>query len=130
MRRILATSLLLPSLFLPAAAKASQPMDDATAPTPNVRVSTGVTAPKLLGTPYLDLPSNLAEEFVPGNAQVGLTLTVDENGRPENIQVVKSLNPLWDASVVDAVRHFRFKPGTVSDQPTAVDLNLTVNIAR
>ena len=46
MRRILATSLLLPSLILPAVAIASTPVDDATAPTP-IRVSTGVIFPNL-----------------------------------------------------------------------------------
>jgi TonB family protein len=129
MRRILATSLLLPSLFLPAAVKASTPVDDASAPTPKVRVSTGVVAPELLGSAQLRIPASLTDGPVPGNAEVGLTLTVDENGRAQNVKVVKSLNPLWDARVVEAVSRAHFKPGTVSNEPTAVDLNLTVNIA-
>ena len=129
MRRILATSLLLPSLILPAAAKASQPADDVTAQTPKVRVSTGVIAPEVLGS-HLTIPVNAIDGPVPGNGEVGLTLTVDENGRPENIKVVKSLSPTWDARVSDAVSRFHFKPGTVDEQPVAVDLNLTVSIAR
>jgi TonB family protein len=129
MRRILATSLLLPSLMLPAAVKASTPVDDASAPTPKVRVSSGVVAPELLGAERLKIPVNVNDGPVPGDAEVGLTLTVDENGRAQNVKVVKSLNPVWDARVVDAVSKAHFKPGTVSNQPTAVDLNLTVNIA-
>ena len=129
MRRILATSLLLPSLFLPAAANASKPVDDASAPTPKVRVSSGVVAPELLGNEILRIPVSVNDGPVPGDAAVGLTLTVDENGRVQNVKVVKPLSPVWDARVVDAVSKARFKPGTVSNQPTAVDVNLTVNIA-
>jgi TonB family protein len=130
MRRILATSLLLPSLFLPAAANASKPTDDASAPTPKVRVSTGVIAPELLGADHLTVPISANDGPIPFDAEVGLTLTVDEKGRPEDVKVVKSLNPLWDARVVDAVSRAHFKPGTVSNEPTPVDLNLIVNIAQ
>jgi TonB family protein len=129
MRRILASSLLLSSLSLPAAAKASQPVDDASAPTP-IRVSTGVTEPVLLDTATLFLPEGFSIDAIPIDAQVGLTLTVDEKGQPQDIRVVKSLNPFWDARVVDAVRQLRYKPGTLSNQPVPIDMNLTVNIAR
>jgi len=130
MRRILATSLLLSSLSLPAVANASTPTDDASAPTPKVRVSTGVIAPEILGANHLTISMTNIEQPLPVDAEVGLNLTVDANGRPENVKVVKSLNPLWDARVVDAVNHVHFKPGTVDEQPTPVELNLTVNIAR
>ena len=129
MRRILATSLLLSSLSLPAVANASTPTDDASAPTPKVRVSTGVIAPEILGANHLTISMTNIEQPLPVDAEVGLNLTVDANGRPENVKVVKSLNPLWDARVVDAVNHVHFKPGTVDEQPTPVELNLTVNIA-
>lgn len=129
MRRILAASLLLPSLFLPAAVKASQPVDDATAPTPQVRISSGVVPPALVRSSNLTIPQYVADFPLPTDAQVGLAFTVDENGHAQNVRVVKSLNPLWDARVVDAVRQFHYKPGTVDNQPIPVDMNLTVNIA-
>ena len=129
MRHILALSFLLPSLFIPAAANAMMPVDDASASAPEVRVSTGVTAPSLLDTkPTVEFNSTDAPIY--GNAEVGLTLTVDENGRPENIQVVKSLSPLWDARVVEAVSHFHYRPGSVDGQSIPVELNLTVSIAK
>ncbi len=129
MRRILAASLLLPSLFLPAVAKASTPVDDATAPTP-VRVSTGVTAPVLLGSPVLSFPVGLSFDLIPADAKVMLSLTVDEKGQPQNIHVVKSFSPFIDSRVIDTVSQFHFRPGTIDNQPVAVDLNLTVNVAR
>jgi hypothetical protein len=129
MRRILAASLLLPSLFLPAVANASTPVDDATAPTP-VRISTGIIAPVLLGSPVLSLPSGFSFDLIPSDAQVLLSLTVDEKGNPQNIHVVKSFSPFIDSRVIDTVSQFHFRPGTIDNQPTAVDLNLTVNVAR
>lgn len=129
MRRILVASLLLPSLFLPAAAKASTPVDDASAPTP-VRISTGVIAPVLLDSPNLSLPDGYSLDMIPADAQVQLSLTVNEKGEPENIHVVKSFSPFIDARVVDTVSQLHFRPGTVDNQPTSVDLNLTVNVSR
>ncbi len=128
MRRILATSILLSSLILPAAAKASTPVDDASAPTPT-RISTGVIFPTLLKTVDVSIPEGFAGSPIPGDAQVGLTLTVDASGQPQNIRVVRPLNPLWDSRVVDAVSKFHFHAGTIDNQPVPVDLNLTVNIA-
>jgi len=128
MRRILAISLLLPSLFLPAAAKASKPVDDASASAPKVRVSTGVIAPELLDPSRLTIPISVMDGPLPDDAEVQLTLTVDENGIPQNVHVVKSLSRVWDARVVDAISRSHFKPGSVDAQPTPIDLNLTVQI--
>jgi TonB family protein len=129
MRRILATSLLLPSLFLPAVVKASTPVDDASAPTPKVRVSTGVIVPELLDADHFTIPMTVGDAPIPGGAAVGLNLTVDENGHPQNVKVIKSLNPVWDARVLDAVNRAHFKPGSIDTQPIPVNMNLTVNIA-
>jgi TonB family protein len=129
MRRILATSIMLSSLTLPAAAFASTPVDDATAPTP-IRVSTGVTEPVLVNSAYLSIPSGYNVDAIPSDAQVGLSLTINEKGQPENIQVTKSYSKFWDARVIETVREFHFKPGTVDNEPTPVDMNLVVNITR
>jgi hypothetical protein len=130
MRRILAASLLLSSLTFPAAAKASTPVDDASAPIP-ARVSTGVVAPTIVDpTLYLSLPAGFTVSDIPADAHVDLSLTVDQNGNPRDIHVVKSLGPFWDARVVDAVSHFHFRAGSIDNQPIPADLNLTVKIAR
>jgi TonB family protein len=129
MRRILAISSLLSSLVLPAAAFASTPVDDASAPTP-IKVSTGVSEPVLVNSVSLDIPEGFTIDSLPPDAQVSLFLTIDEKGQPENIQVTKSYSKFWDARVIDTVREFHFKPATVDNQPTPVDMNLVVNIAR
>ena len=131
MRSILASGIVLSSLFLPAAASASTPSDDASATARAPRVSTGVIAPTLL-EPMVNIriPADLPQDAIPVDAQVGLTLVVDENGKPQDIRVVKGVNPFWDARVVEAVSKFHYRPGTVDAQPVPVDMNLTVNIAR
>jgi hypothetical protein len=129
MRRKLAPALALCSLLAPVAAVASQASAGA-AITSNLRVSTGVKAPAVLGTAQIAVPLGTSLDAIPAGAEVGLALTVDRNGVPQNVRVVKTFSPSWDASVVDAVRHFRFRPGSMDNQPVPVDLNLTVTIAR
>ncbi|HEV2327101.1 MAG TPA: TonB family protein [Terracidiphilus sp.] len=129
MRCKLAPALALCSMLAPVAAVASQASTGA-AITTNLRVSTGVKAPIILDTAEIALPQDVAVDSLPAGAQVGLALTVDQYGVPRNIRVVKSLSPSLDESVVEAVRHFRFRPGSMDNQPVPVDLNLTVTIDR
>jgi len=128
MHRILKSTILLSSLLLPAAALASQSTVDVSALTR--RVSTGVTEPALLDSADLAIPEGLPAGFLPTHTSFGVALTVDEKGQPKNIQVTHGFNPYWDARVVEAVSKFHFRPGFIDNQPTPVDLNLTVNITR
>jgi TonB family protein len=131
MRSILATGIVLSSLFLPAAANASTPSDDASASAQAPRVSTGVTAPTLLESMVdIRIPEDLPQDAIPVDAKVGLTFVVDEKGKPQDIHVVKGVNPFWDARVVEAVSKFKYRPGTIDAQPIPIDMNLTVNITR
>jgi TonB family protein len=61
---------------------------------------------------------------------VGLSFTVDSNGQPQDVKVVKPSNPYLDARIVDAVQKAHFRPGTVDNTPIPIEMNLTVNIAR
>ncbi|MGD0912039.1 MAG: energy transducer TonB [Terracidiphilus sp.] len=130
MRHILASTVVLSSLLLPAAAFASKPNDDPAASTPLPHVSTGVTEPTLLNSLNLSAPSGPAASFITANAQVGVSFVVDENGWPENIQVTKSINPVWDSQVVDAVSKLHYRPARIDDRKIPVDMNLTVVIAK
>lgn len=130
MRRIIAASLLLSPLFIPAAAVASQPVkDDASASTQVRPVSTGVTAPSLVHTTDIIVPEGLNSRLL-DDSMVVLKLNVDEQGKPEDIQVVNTANPTLGADVVDAVRQFRWRPGMLDNQPIATDLTLNVLVKR
>lgn len=125
MRRILATSVLLSPLFFSAAVFASQPIDDASAPTPARPLSTGVKPAHVLYSPNVELPSATVETL-PYDAEVILKLNVDENGQAQDVQVVKSPSPLLDEPVAELVRQSRFRPATLDNQPVATPMTLTV----
>ena len=128
MRHILAASIVLSSILIPAAANAKTPVDDAAATAPEVRVSTGVVSPTLLDRN----PSIMIDSIAgpgPGEAQVGVSFTVEDKGHPQNVHVIKSLSPAWDSRVMDAVSRFHYAPGKLDDQIAPVDVNMTVYIA-
>ncbi len=128
MRPILASTLMLSSMFLTAAAHASTTADDATAPTPEVRVSTGVTAPKLALPITIEMPDGLSRAFIPADSKLELSFTVDSKGQAENVKVTKSISPYWDARVVEAVQKSHFKPAKLDDQAVSMDMNLVVSL--
>jgi TonB family protein len=127
---MLANTLMLSSLLIPAVANASSSKDDASVPTPAIRVSTGVSAPTLKEPIDIEMPAGLSPNFFPTDGAVGLSLTVDPSGHASNVKVVKSASPYWDSLVVEAVQRSHFKPGKLDDQAIAVDMNLTVNLAK
>jgi Gram-negative bacterial tonB protein. len=130
MRPILASTLLLSSILLPAAAHASKTADDATAATPEVRVSTGVTAPKLTQPISINLPEGISKAFIPSDTKLELSFTVDSLGKAQNVKVTKSISPYWDARVIEAIQKSQFNPGKLDDQAIPVDMNLVVSLMR
>jgi TonB family protein len=126
MRPTLVASLLLSPMLLTASAIARTPKTDAAATTP-ARVSTGVVAPKILNADNFHIPADVLGQ---GNAQVVLSLNVDEKGNAQNIRVVKSANPELDARVVSQVSQSHFRPGTLNDHAIPVDMNLVVKVQR
>jgi protein TonB len=57
-----------------------------------------------------------------------LELIVRENGVPDTIRVVRSLDPEGlDAEAVQAVRQWRFRPGHINGSPVDVLVTIIVN---
>jgi protein TonB len=55
-----------------------------------------------------------------------VAFTVDVNGVPQNVHVVKSLEPTLDASAIQTIENWRFKPAMkIGKEPAAFDLNNT-----
>jgi TonB family protein len=127
MRRILAATVLISPLFLSAAALASQSASDAVASTRPL--STGVTPVQVVYTPRIELSPTAAQTVLP-NAEVVLKLNVDENGQPQDVQVVRSPNQFLNEPVSAAIRQARFRPAKLDNQPVATDLTLTVVVAQ
>ncbi|HTA80700.1 MAG TPA: TonB family protein [Terracidiphilus sp.] len=142
MRRILLSTLFLSSVLVHAqtstpaqgvtlearnsATNALAASTDASIPTGR-RISTGVTFPKLISAPSVSV---LSTDFPTANLaaqHVVVGFRVDENGAPQNVHLVKSVNQSVDERVLAAVRQYRFAPGTLDNQTVAVDVNLVVN---
>lgn len=107
----------------------SQPVTDATMNARPLRVSTGVVWPKLISEPSFWISSS---DFMGDNRAtegVIVSYTVDETGKPQNVHVTKSVNPVVDERVMNAVRQYRYIPATLNNQKVAVDIHLKVNFA-
>jgi TonB family protein len=130
MRQIVASTILFSSLLFPAAAMASSPVADSDAPTPSVRVSTGITAPVVIDAANITLSNSYSMLPLPVDSTVTISLKVDASGQPHDIQIVKSVNPFWDARVIDAVQQFHFRPGTLDSQAIPMEMNLLVTIQK
>jgi len=107
-------------MFMPAAA--SVPTTTTTAPAQAVRVSTGIAAAKLVSKPNVPFT---ASEISSDDSRVVVRMVVNEQGVPQNAEIVKSLNPQMDQRVLAAVRDARFRPAVLDEQAVAQRVNLT-----
>jgi len=87
--------------------------------TPTVTV-----APKPLVRVPAVYPASARREGVSGT--VGLRATINRNGEPTNIEVVKGIRPDLDQAAVAALSKWRFQPGTVDGQPVEAKVNVEI----
>jgi TonB family protein len=141
MRRILISTLFLSAVLLhaqtatngqsamlmanAASSSASPATDTASLPSTR-RISTGVVWPKLISEPNVSVSTADFPNPDLSAQHVIVSFRVNEKGVPENVHLLKSVNQTIDARVLNAVRQYRFEPGTLDDQKVAVDVNLVV----
>jgi TonB family protein len=58
---------------------------------------------------------------------VVLWAKIGQDGRANDIKVVRSLNPTEDGEAIEAVRTWKFKPATCDGNPVTVQINIEVN---
>jgi TonB family protein len=93
------------------------------------RISTGVVAPKLLAPIHVEVaPDTYALLSNHGDKDVKVSMIVDETGVPSHIKINQPADPYLDEAVFEAIAHSRFKPGTVSDQPMSIPVELTITV--
>ena len=120
---VLQSKVVAPKAFVASAAT------DGANSTPNSRpVSTGVTAPKLISTVEIPSVNEFPRTFVNPNTTVVVSMIVHENGKPTDLAIVRSAGAELDKNVLAAVSQYRFKPGTLDKQPTAVPVNLEITL--
>jgi TonB family protein len=56
-----------------------------------------------------------------------LSLVVDENGKPQQIKVIRPLGLGLDEKAIEAVSQWKFKPGTLNGKPVAVTAQVEVS---
>jgi TonB family protein len=120
----LQSALLEPSEF--GAAVASNRSTTVPTSTP-LRVSSGVVGPKLIHTVEIVSDGN-AKWDTSLDRTVIVEMIVDASGKPSDLKIAKSLGTTMDRNVLAAVSQYRFKPGTVSHQATAVPLRLEIDL--
>ena len=94
-------------------------------PAPTVYTPGGdVKAPKV--THYVEpaFGNTSKEAFVDG--VVRLKTTVTPEGLPSDIEVTKGLNPEEDHNAVEAVKQWRFQPGTKAGEAVHVRVNIEI----
>jgi len=89
------------------------------------RIGGGVSAPSVL----TKVEPEYSEEARKAKWQgtVLLSLVVDENGRAQNIKVVRSLGLGLDQKAIEAVEKWRFKPGMKDGKAVPVQASIEVN---
>ena len=88
-------------------------------------VAKGRKPPVLLYSVDPELSEQARREHKSGN--VNVALVVDENGRPQDVRVVKGVGMGLDEKAVEAVKQYRFKPATVEGKPVPMRLFIEVN---
>jgi TonB family protein len=85
----------------------------------------GVTAPRPIYSPEPDYSDEARKTKQQG--VVTILAIVGADGRPRQIQVVRSLGMGLDEKAVDAVRTWKFEPGTKDGRPVAVQICVEVS---
>jgi len=85
----------------------------------------GVKPPSVLTSVDPEFSEEARKAKFSGNVQV--YLIVDEKGMPTHVRVVRGVGMGLDEKAVEAVRQYRFKPGTKDGKPVSVDLYIDVN---
>ena len=90
-----------------------------------LRVGGDVKAPVVVSRAEPDYTEPARKARVSGIVVV--EAIIDKNGRVQQVKVVKDLPMGLSEQAAEAVKRWRFKPGTLNGQPVATIFNLTVN---
>jgi periplasmic protein TonB len=89
------------------------------------RIGGGVSAPSVLSKVEPEYSEEARKAKWQGT--VVLRLVVDDQGRPQQLQVVRSLGLGLDQKAIEAVEKWRFKPGMKDGKPVPVVATIEVN---
>jgi TonB family protein len=82
-----------------------------------------VKPPKIIH--YVEPDPTAQDTYVEGIVRISAVVNLD--GQPAELHVVKGLNEEEDKLALDALKQWRFKPGTKNGQPVRVKINVEIN---
>jgi TonB family protein len=85
----------------------------------------GVIAPTLLIAPEAEFSDEARRQKYQGTCM--LAVIVDAHGNPQNVHVIRVLGMGLDEKALEAVRRYRFKPGTKDGKPVPVLISVAVD---
>jgi protein TonB len=85
----------------------------------------GVTAPRAIFTPEPEFSEEARKIKLQGVVVLGIVVGAD--GHPRNLRVERSLGYGLDEKALEAVRTWRFQPGTKDGHPVSVLMNIEVH---
>jgi TonB family protein len=91
---------------------------------PVLRVGHGVIAPRPLNHPNPEYSEEARQAGLQGNCV--LSLIVNSEGKPENVNVSRSLGMGLDEKAMEAVRRWTFEPARKDGKPVAVQISVVV----
>jgi TonB family protein len=104
------------------------PQDTATAgtaPEKIYHVGNGVTPPALTYSVDAEFTQKAKQAKYQGVSVV--QCVVDTHGMPQHVHTVRKLKMGLDEKAIEAVRQYRFKPGTLDGKPVSVAITIEVN---
>jgi TonB family protein len=96
-----------------------------TAPEKIYHVGNGVTPPALTYSVDAEFTQKAKQAKYQGVSVV--QCVVDTHGMPQHVHTVKKLKMGLDEKAIEAVRQYRFKPGTLDGKPVSVAITIEVN---
>jgi TonB family protein len=96
-----------------------------TAPEKIYHVGNGVTPPALTYSVDAEFTQKAKEAKYQGVSVV--QCVVDTHGMPQHVHTVRKLKMGLDEKAIEAVRQYRFKPGTLDGKPVSVAITIEVN---
>lgn len=85
----------------------------------------GVTRPKLIHYVEPSFSTKSNEAFVEGTVVV--SIIVNARGVPNDLHIVKGLNAEEDRSALEALKQWRFEPGTKDNKPVNVRVKVELS---
>jgi TonB family protein len=89
------------------------------------KMADGITAPKVLHKVEPKYTQEAKDAKIEG--AVVLKVVVTSEGKADNIEVVRGLDPGLDQNAMDAIAQWTFQPGTKDGQPVNVAATIEVN---